>query len=165
MTNEAFTEAIIRMTPTLYRIARGQLMIEEDQKDAVQEAIRRSWEKRTSLKDERYLQTWVIRILINACHDIQRHSKRECPVSEIADSSSLYLPEREDHADLRDALFRLKEKERVPVILHYVEGYDVKHVAEILKIPVSSVKTRLMRARSHLRDILNEEALEDNETK
>ena len=60
-------------------------------------------------------------------------------------------------------LFRLKEKERVPVILHYIEGYDVKHVAEILKIPSGSVKTRLMRARAHLRDILNEEALEDNE--
>ena len=48
---------------------------------------------------------------------------------------------------------------------NYIEGYDVKHVAEILKIPVGSVKTRLMRARAHLREILNEEALEDNETK
>ncbi len=37
MTNEAFTEAVIRMTPTLYRIARGQLMIEADRQDAVQE--------------------------------------------------------------------------------------------------------------------------------
>ncbi len=161
MTNEAFTEAVIRMTPTLYRIARGQLLIEADQQDAVQEAIRRSWEKRNSLKNERYLQTWVIRILLNVCHDIQRHGKREFPIEE--------LPERQleapDYIDLRDALFRLKEKERVPVILHYIEGYDVKHVAEILKIPVSSVKTRLMRARAHLRDILNEEALEDNETK
>ena len=45
MTNEAFTEAVIRMTPTLYRIARGQLMIEADQQDAVQEAIRRSWDR------------------------------------------------------------------------------------------------------------------------
>ena len=160
MTNEAFTEAIIRMTPTLYRIARGQLVIEEDQKDAVQEAIRRSWEKRTGLKDERYLQTWVIRILINACHDIQRHSKREYPVSEIADSP-VYLPEREEHSDLRDALLHLKDKYRIPVILHYIEGYDVKHVAEILKIPVSTVKTRLMRGRSGLRDILKEEALEE----
>ena len=40
MTNEAFTEAVIRMTPTLYRVARGQLIIEADQQDAVQEAIR-----------------------------------------------------------------------------------------------------------------------------
>ena len=75
MTNEAFTEAVIRMTPTLYRIARGQLLIEADQQDAVQEAIRRSWEKRNSLKNERYLQTWVIRILLNVCHDTQRYGK------------------------------------------------------------------------------------------
>jgi RNA polymerase sigma-70 factor (ECF subfamily) len=159
LTSEAFTAAVIRMTPTLYRVARGQLMIEADQQDAVQEAIRRSWEKRGSLKNERYLQTWVIRILLNVCHDIQRHGKREIPVHEFPD-----LPaETPESVDLRGALFRLKEKERVPVILHYIEGYDVKHVAEILKIPSGSVKTRLMRARAHLRDILNEEALEGNE--
>ena len=160
MTNEAFTEAIIRMTPTLYRVARGQLMAEADQQDAVQEAIRRSWEKRNSLKNERYLQTWVIRILLNVCHDTQRYGKREFPMEELPEQQ----PETQDYTDLQSALFQLKDKERIPVILHYIEGYDVKHVAEILKIPVNSVKTRLMRARAHLRDILNEEALEDNET-
>ena len=160
MTNEAFTGAIIRMTPTLYRIARGQLMIEADQQDAVQEAIRRSWEKRESLKDERYLQTWVIRILLNACHDIQRHEKRVYPVSSIPDRP---LDEPEC-VDLRDALLQLKEKYRVPVILHYIEGYEIRHVSEILKLPASTVKTRLMRGRARLRDILNEEALEEHET-
>ena len=160
MTNEAFTEAIIRMTPTLYRIARGQLMIEADQQDAVQEAIRRSWEKRENLKDERYLQTWVIRILLNACHDIQRHEKRVYPVSEIPDRP-LDAPE---FVDLLGALLQLKEKYRVPVILHYIEGYEIRHVSEILKLPASTVKTRLMRGRTRLRDILNEEALEEYET-
>ena len=160
MTNEAFTEAIIRMTPTLYRIARGQLMIEADQQDAVQEAIRRSWEKRENLKDERYLQTWVIRILLNVCHDIQRHEKRVYPVSSIPDRP-LDAPEC---VDLREALLQLKEKYRVPVILHYIEGYEIRHVSEILKLPASTVKTRLMRGRARLRDILNEEALEEYET-
>ena len=159
MTNEAFTEAVIRMTPTLYRVARGQLMTEADQQDAVQEAIRRSWEKRDSLKNEEWLQTWVIRILLNVCHDIQRHSKRVLPVGEVPDRP-LAAPE---YPDLRDALFRLNEKYRIPVILHYIEGYDVKRVAEILKIPVSTVKTRLKRGREKLREILDEEVLKDNE--
>lgn len=160
MTNEAFTEAIIRMTPTLYRIARGQLMIEADQQDAVQEAIRRSWEKRESLKDERYLQTWVIRILLNTCHDIQRHEKRVYPVSEIPDRPL----EAPDCVDLRAALLQLKDKYRIPVILHYIEGYEIRRVSEILKIPATTVKTRLLRGRSRLREILNEEALEEYET-
>ena len=108
MTSEAFTAAVIRMTPTLYRVARGQLMIEADQQDAVQEAIRRSWEKRGSLKNERYLQTWVIRILLNVCHDIQRHRKRECPVCEVPDSPS----EPPDYTDLRNALYQLKDRLR-----------------------------------------------------
>ncbi len=161
MTNEAFTEAIIRMTPTLYRIARGQLLIAADQQDAVQEAIRRSWEKRGNLRNEDYLKTWVIRILLNACHDIQRRAKREYPVSEFPDKPSA-APESED---LRGALLRLKEKYRSPILLHYIEGYDVQRVAEILKIPAGTVKTRLSRGREQLRNILNEEALEENETK
>ena len=72
------------------------------------------WEKRGSLKNERYLQTWVIRILLNVCHDIQRHSKREVPVEELPDRPAAAA----DSIDLRDALFRLTEKERVSVILH-----------------------------------------------
>ena len=53
---------------------------------------------------------------------------------------------------------------RIPVILHYIEGYEIRHVSEILKIPATTVKTRLSRGRTRLREILNEEALEEYET-
>ena len=67
---------------------------------------------------------------------------------------------------------RLRKSKRKPfraikalmVILHYIEGYEIRHVSEILKLPASTVKTRLMRGRARLRDILNEEALEEHET-
>ena len=72
MTGEAFTKAIIEMVQTLYRVSCSQLSIEADREDAVQETLRRAWEKRASLKNDHHLQTWVIRILINVCHDIQR---------------------------------------------------------------------------------------------
>ena len=69
-----------------------------------------------------------------------------------------------EHLKLRRALFQLREKEREPIVLHYIEGYSVKQVAKILRIPVGTVKTRLMRGRSQLKAILHEEVLEDDET-
>lgn len=72
MQNEDFTRAILSMTDTLYRVAATQLRTPADREDAVQECLRKAWEKRNTLRQERYLQTWVIRILLNECHTIQR---------------------------------------------------------------------------------------------
>ena len=65
MRNEEVTQAILGMTDTLYRVACAQLRQRADREDAVQECLRKAWEKRHLLRDERYLQTWVIRILLN----------------------------------------------------------------------------------------------------
>ena len=153
MTGEAFGQAMTEMTETLYRITCSQLSSEADREDAVQEALRRAWEKRASLKNERYLQTWVIRILLNVCHDIQREKKRMIPVDAIPESP---VP-MEDGMDLRACLMQLGERERIPVLLYYIEGYDIRQVAAILRIPQGTVKSRLNRGRRQLADICREE--------
>ena len=63
MTKEEFAQRIVAMTEVLHRVAWSQLGQAADREDAVQETIRRAWEKRDRLRDERYMQTWVIRIL------------------------------------------------------------------------------------------------------
>ena len=83
MTGEAFAKAVTEMTQTLYRVSCSQLPNEADREDAVQEALRRAWEKRGSLRNEEYFRTWVVRILLNVCHDIQREGKRMIPAEEI----------------------------------------------------------------------------------
>ena len=65
MDNEAFTRAILDMSDVLYRVAATQLRQRADQEDAVQESLRRAWEKRNKLREDRYVRTWVIRILLN----------------------------------------------------------------------------------------------------
>ena len=82
MTSEAFAKAVTEMVQTLYRVSCSQLSVGADREDAVQETLRKAWEKRASLKDERYLHTWVIRILLNVCHDIRRERKRMIPTAE-----------------------------------------------------------------------------------
>ena len=48
----------------------------------------------------------------------------------------------------------------MPILLYYIEGYDVKEVASILRIPQGTVKSRLHRGREQLRTICREEVFE-----
>ena len=71
VTEEEFAQRVAAMTQTLYRVTCFQLPQRADREDAVQETIRKAWEKRDALRDDRLLQTWIIRILLNECHDIR----------------------------------------------------------------------------------------------
>ena len=156
MTSEAFTEAINEMVQTLYRVSCSQLSIEADREDAVQEALRRAWEKRASLKNESFFRTWLIRILLNVCHDFQKERKRTIPTAEFPDMAA----PAGNRVDLVECLFRLEERERMPVLLYYIEGYNIQQVASILRIPQGTVKSRLNRGRRQLQDICREEVFE-----
>ena len=65
-----------------------------------------------------------------------------------------------NRVDLVECLFRLEERERMPVLLYYIEGYDIRQIASILRIPQGTVKTRLQRGRSQLKAICREEVFE-----
>lgn len=155
MQNEEFTRAILGMMGTLYRVASAQLRQQADREDAVQECLRKAWEMRHRLRDERYLQTWVIRILLNECHTMQRRMGRTLPAQDIP--AVQHEPET---GPLKTALLQLEERYRVPILLHYIEGYSVAEVAGILRVPQGTVKTWLSRGRKALKAILDEEVFE-----
>ena len=141
------------MMQTLYRVSYAQLSQSCDRDEAVQECLCKAWQKRNQLQDERYMQTWVIRILINECHNIQRKRGRELPLEA--------LPERAAPADaepeLHDALLALEESLRLPLVLHYIEGFTTEEIAQILRWPQGTVKSRMMRGRRELKKMLSEE--------
>lgn len=156
MTKEEFSRRIVGMTEVLYRVAWSQLPQAADREDAVQETIKRAWEKQDRLKDERYMQTWVIRILLNVCDTMRRKNARMLP-------SEMVPVKRQAFAEspLLDALFTLEEKFRLPLQLRYVEGYSVTEVARMLQLPEGTVKSRLSRGRDKLRTMLTEEAFQE----
>lgn len=154
MTSEVFSERIVSMIQTLYRVSYSMLARPCDREDAVQEALKKAWQKRDSLREERYMQTWVIRILINECRNIQSRSKRERARDEFAE---LAAPPDAD-SELHDALTALEGKLRLPVVLHYIEGYSVDEIAAMLRLPSGTVKSRMAKARKLLKNILSEEA-------
>ena len=88
MTGETFERSVTDMVQTLYRVTCSQLSIEADREDAIQETLRRAWEKRGSLRNESYFRTWIIRILLNVCHDIRREKKRMIPTEEFPEAAA-----------------------------------------------------------------------------
>lgn len=153
MDKQEFTGRVHAVSDTLYRIACGQLRDHNDRCDAVQEAVLKAWSARRSLREAQYFETWLIRILINECHAIQRRSARVLPMESVPEPASA---DDSDHA-LREAVMALPEKLRMPVILHYMEGYDSREIARMLRIPAGTVRTRLMRARTLLKSFLDDE--------
>lgn len=153
MTQEEFAERIVRMQDTLYRVATTILPRLCDREDAVQEAIVKAWFKRDKLRDDGALRAWVIRILINECYTLLRKRKHE----ELSDT----LPERETAPDALPDVYEiftsLEEKYRLPMVLHYVEGYSVEEIARMTKLPQGTLKSRLYRGRLLLRDTLEME--------
>ena len=151
MTKAEFAERIVALEDTLYRVSFSLLPNRYDQEDAVQECIKNALQKRETLREERFFSTWVIRILINECYSLLRKGKREVPTEDIAP----YLPDDGD-GEVMEALMRLEVKLRLPIILSYVEGYTIREIARMLRVPENTIKSRMARGRKLARDILDE---------
>ena len=151
MDKEEFTRAVLEYESTLYRVAKSMLGSEADCADAAQNALLRAWEKQHTLRDTAYFKTWLTRILINECRAILRQRARYAPLeAEIAEGE--IAPE--GGGELYEAVMGLDEKYRLPVVLHYIEGFKTAEIAAMLRLPEGTVKTRLRRAREILREEL-----------
>ena len=153
MDKQEFARRVTQMQGSLYRVAASYLRGESDRLDAVSEAIARAWEKRGTLREEVWFATWITRILIRVCVDIQRRQKRMTPVDTLPET-----PTGEDScAALREAVDSLPQKLRTMVVLYYMEGYEVLEVARIMGTTKGAVCAGLSRAREKLRSMLGEE--------
>ena len=150
MDNYTFTQKVLDAEQTLYNIAKSILIIDTDCEDAVQNAILNAYTKLSSLKNEEYFKTWLVRILINECSTILRRQQRLAPYDAAA-AEAIPAPVADDYSDLYAAITALEEKLRLPVELYYLEGFKTREIAGMLGIPENTVKTRLRAAREHLR--------------
>lgn len=155
MDKEQFARLVTDMQGGLYRVAASYLRGESDRLDAVAEAITRAWEKRHTLRDPALFRTWMTRILIRECVNIQRKQKRSVPVEQMPETA--LQDEDERITALRAALEQLPQRLRTMVVLHYMEGYDVRETAQIMRTTKSAVCAGLARAREKLRRMIGEE--------
>lgn len=143
---DAFTELIQLYLKDMYRTSLAILMNDEDAADAIQDTILACWEKINTLKSPQYFKTWLTRILINNCCKIRKKIRHLETLEKYEEPAVC----DEYNLELKEALSSLDEKYRIIMTLFYSEGYRIDEIAKILKIPKSTVQTRLQRGREKL---------------
>lgn len=142
---EAFVELMELNKAGMYKVARSYLKNDEDIADAMQETVMTCYEKLDTLEQEKYFQTWLIRILINKCKNALQKKREECLLEEFPDVADPY--DFESRLEFEELMNTLDEKYRTILTLYYVEGFNTREIAEILEMAESTVKTRLARGR------------------
>ena len=134
----------------LLRIAFLYLRNGAEAEDVSQEVLLSYWQKAPTFPTEAARKSWLYKATVNRCRDrLRSHwfSKR----AELPEDLS-YLPKEE--SILMEALWKLDEKYRIPIHLHYYEGYSLKQIGEILHLRPGTVGTRLSRGKEQLKQLL-----------
>ena len=150
MTKKQYEDEVERLAPSLRRIAYSIVRNEHDAQDAVQQALLAVWARRECVEFAR-LKPYLTRAVMNACRDIQRARQKAIPMKEMPEMS--YQP---PDGMLADAVERLPEELRLPLLLHYMEGYKLAEIAGALGQSLPQVTSRLFRARKRLKRMLEE---------
>ncbi len=148
-----FVAEVTAMKDMLYRLSVSYLHSDADAQDAVQQAIENAWRHRDRVGAD-YFRTWLTRIVINECKTQLRRGRRYVCSDQMERYAGQTPP---PDLTLRDALDRLPEKLRTPLLLQCMEGFSVREVSRALRLPETTVRSRLYRAREALRRELGEE--------
>ncbi len=167
---DAYGVLVKRYQDRIYSVVFNYIHNREDASDIVQDSFVKAYMKLQTFDSESAFYTWLYRIAINAAIDhIRKKKSRNVesldddkftesnfePVSKDGSAD----PERvairsEQAAILRKALDSLSDKLKAVAVLHDVEGLSQEEVAQVLGIPVGTVKSRVSRARAELRYFL-----------
>ena len=164
-TEEEFRDIVERYSDSAYHIALRMLHNPADAEDAVQEAFISAYRAFPNFKGQSKVTTWLYRIVVNAClMKIRKEKTRAKYLTETGYDDAVVHDWRNDpekalmNAELRDVLQRgldrLSPELRTVVVLRDVRDFSSQEAAEALDITVTSLKSRLHRARVLLRKYL-----------
>jgi RNA polymerase sigma-70 factor, ECF subfamily len=134
----------------------------EQAKDAVQNALVRAWRDLPTLRDPDKFDAWVHRLLVNACIDEARRTRRhrfDVELTEL-DTPTMVDPVSAiaDRDQLERGFLRLDPELRAVIVLHHYLDLPVPAVAAIMGIPLGTAKSRLHRALGLMRAALDADA-------
>ncbi|SFC34341.1 sigma-70 family RNA polymerase sigma factor [Clostridium uliginosum] len=149
---EAFTYLINSKKEQLYRTAFAYVKNKEDALDIIQETVYKAYISIDKLKESKYFNTWLTRILINnAITFINKNSKIVyLEENELKDMSHLEN-KSDEKLDLLYAVDKLEEKLKKVIILKYLNDLTISEVAKVLEIPEGTAKTYLNKGLSKLK--------------
>lgn len=129
--------------------------------DVVQEALLRAWKSLDGLRDDAAAKQWVLTIVRreNARY-FERKRLETVDIDNLTASQAAMLAESSDPDldDVRQAIYRLEDDYREPLVLQVLMGHSTKEIAELMDIKPGAVLTRLHRARNKLKDEIGEGA-------
>lgn len=145
--NESVRRALELYSHSLIKIAFAYLKNTADAEEVAQEVFLVYWQKRPVFDNSEHEKAWLIRTTINKSKNMLKTGwfRSRNPVPE--DLS--YLPKEE--SDVLQAVLALDKKYRIPIHLHYYEGYSIQEIATILEAKPATVGTWLARGRTLLK--------------
>jgi RNA polymerase sigma-70 factor (ECF subfamily) len=159
---EAFNELVRRRIDQLYAMARLILRDDERAADATQEALVAAWRDLAALRHPDRFESWLRRLLVNACYQQARRDKRRrlyegsvTVIEPLAPDPATALADRDE---IERGIRRLDEQQRALVVLHYYLDLPLAETAASLGLPVGTVKSRLFRTNELLRASLEADA-------
>lgn len=164
---EAFTLLVERYQKMLYTIAYRFLGNSEDASDASQEALVRAYKNLKSFRGQCSFKTWLQHIIANVCRDALRRQSRRPSISldglQDNEESTWILPDRstgspedvylarEEGDRIHNLIQALTPEYRMVILMKDIQGFTYEEIAERLGCSIGTIKSRLSRARQHLR--------------
>lgn len=143
-------QAVRAYLPHVVRTAYACLKNRADAEDVAQEVFLTLLERPPQVRDGEHLKAWLLKVTANKCKNLLKsgwyQSRNELPEALPA------LDRAED--EVLSAVLALDPKYRLPLHLHYYEGYSIREIAHILGLPAATVGTRLSRGRALLKQEL-----------
>ena len=150
---ESFAVLIKHFEHLLYKVAKSILQSDDDCADAIQEAILKAYKSIDNLREIQFFKTWLIRILINECHNINKVKSKLISIHEIGETAcqKSVITNIDDNIEIQEVITCLENDLKSVVVLYYFEEFSIKEISNMLDIPEGTVKSRLSRARLKLR--------------
>lgn len=138
---------------SLLRAAYSLLKNREDSEDAVQETFLRYMEKAPVFTSREHEKAWLLRVAVN----ISKNHLSSAWFRKRTDLKEDIPALEQEEKEVLESVLKLPAKYRTVIHLYYYEGYSLSEISQILRSPLSTITTRLSRARKKLAILLKED--------
>lgn len=154
LTNEQFTCLARRYIDTVYRVALNYIKSPSDADDITQNVFLKLLQEKKPFAGDDHIKHWLIRVTVNECRNLVR--SRWWRADSIEEYAGQLVFDNQAQSDLFHMVMALPRKYRLPIYLHYYEGYSTQEIGQLLKLPKNTVCTQLKRGRELLKESLQE---------
>ncbi|MEO0272346.1 MAG: RNA polymerase sigma factor [candidate division WOR-3 bacterium] len=157
-----FEEVYQAYKDMVYNFVFWKVKSHEDALDLSQEIFFKVYKHLKNFREESSIKTWIMKIAMNHVKDFYKKQGKRMLDMEFDEEGEQEIPEiaveehilMEDEVLVERALSKLKDWEREVLVLYYMEGFQYEEIADILEIPIGTVKSRLNSAKKSLRKVV-----------